>query len=84
MTAATEGSGFATKRGDISGLITRGGGERYRHNVLKTRTEDEEDKKKRKRAGRAGRALCTLEVSNRKSRGRGRQVSNRKSDFHNR
>ena len=47
-----------------------------RHNVLKTRTEDEEDKKKRKMAGRA---LCTLEVSNRKSRGRERQVSNRKS-----
>ena len=36
----------------------------------------------RKREKRAGRALCPLEVSNRKSRGGERQVSNRKSYFH--
>ena len=50
-----------------------------RHNELSTRTEEDVDKTKRQKAGRA---QCTLEVSNRKSRGRERQVSNRRSYFH--
>ena len=44
----------------------------YRSIVLRVKAKKSEDKKKRKRARRA---LCTLEVSNRKSRGQERQVS---------
>ena len=49
---------------------------RYRHNVLKTKTENEEGKKKENRAGSLD-LHCKSLIGSRE-----RQVSNRKSDFY--